>query len=164
MTVQFPDSIRYKRRIHILCSEPLEPYFSEQRPKPEMFAETCTACHRGYLGIWAIRRGRLYLDRIVPWPWPIGVTSETADELCSHSMSALFPGATAPVFAEWYSGELSLRWGKQLRPPYGYYNWPFEHEQRLLVERGRIIGEKPREVEIDIPAFLRKDYLPDGKV
>lgn len=160
MTAQYPDLIRYKRHFHNLCSEPLEPYFSERRPKPEMFAYDCTACWRGYRGIWAIRRGRLYLDRISPWPWPgsgsAAVTKAEAEELFQRSMSATFSAATAPVFAEWFSGELRLLSGELLRSARFGYDWRAEREVELLVEHGRVIGEKPKAVAPDIPSFLLK--------
>ena len=168
MTAQYPDSIRYKRRFHNLCSEPLEAYFSERRLKPEMFATSCTACWRGYRAIWAIRHGRLYLDWISPWPWPgrgsAAATKAESEELFQRSLSAIFPGATAPVFAEWFSGELGLWPRKFLRDVLLGYEWLSECEVVLLVERGRVIGEKPKENEpaggYEIPSFLRKTPLP----
>ena len=83
MTAQVSDQIRYKRRFYSLFSEPLEDYFNEQHPKPEAFsANDCSACWRGYIAYWAIKRGKLFLEYISPWdgPNPDPAIGETVDD------------------------------------------------------------------------------------
>lgn len=88
------------------------------------------------------------------------VERESAEELCSRALAGLFPGVTAPVFAGWYSGELLLVSGEMLSPNFGGYGGSFEREIVLLVEHGRVIGEKPKAVAPDIPSFLLKTPPP----
>ncbi len=116
MTTQIPDRLRFNRRVHNLFSEPLESYFDDQHPKPKVFAFSCTACWRGYMAGWCIKRNRLYLEKLEPfcYGWPdtddIEFTVDAASGLTAPTMpnylNKVFPNSTAPVFADWFSGEL----------------------------------------------------------
>lgn len=127
MTTQIPDRLRFNRRVHNLFCEPLESYFDDQHPKPKAFAASCTACWRGYVAGWSIQRGKLFLEKLDPlcYGWPdtddLQFTVDPASGLSvptlPNYLNKVFPHSAAPVFADWYSGELhylSLRfcWGK----------------------------------------------------
>jgi len=127
MTTQSPDRLRFNRRVHNLFTEPLESHFDDQHPKPKAFAASCTACWRGYVAGWCIKRGRLYLEKLEPfcYGWPdtdaIEFTVDAASGLSvptmPNYMNKVFPNSATPVFADWFSGELrylplKFYWGK----------------------------------------------------
>lgn len=66
MTAQYTDRIRYKRRGYELFSEPLEDFFNDEQRKPEVFSPDRSACWRGYLALWRIKRNKLFLEQIEP--------------------------------------------------------------------------------------------------
>lgn len=118
MTAQYPDRLRLKRRIHILLSEPLESYFDDLHPRPQAFAPLCSACWRGYLAGWCVKRGKLYLEKLNPFAqeWPDAEQIELTTDASGltvlrmpaqpNHLAHMFPDAAAPVFADWFSGEL----------------------------------------------------------
>ena len=152
MTRQIPDRLRFNRRVHDLFTEPLESYFDDQYPKPKAFAASCTACWRGYVAGWCIKRGKLYLEKLEPFcdRWPdtndIEFTVDAASGLAVPTMpnylSKVFSNSSTPVFADWFSGELrylSLKyyWGKFVP------EWEAEQAASVMqVERGRILVGK----------------------
>ena len=127
MTRQIPDRLRFQRRVHNLFTEPLESYFDDQHPKPKAFTGSCTACWRGYVAGWSIKRGKLYLEKLDPfcYGWPeteeFGFTFDAASGLNLPTMpnylNKVFPNSATPILADWFTGELcylSLKfyWGK----------------------------------------------------
>jgi len=152
MTTQTPDRLRFNRRVHKLFSEPLESYFDDQHPKPKAFAVSCSTCWRGYVAGWCIQRGRLYLEKLDPfcYSWPdtdsIEFTVDAASGLTVPTMpnflTKVFPDRVAPVFADWFSGELRYL-------PLKFYTGKLVSEWEALqaasvmqVERGRILVGK----------------------
>jgi hypothetical protein len=132
MTTQIPDRLRFNRRVHKLFTEPLESYFDDQhpKPKPKALACSCTSCWRGYVAGWCIKRGKLYLEKLEPFFDNSPFTEKLIFSLDAvtgrnepimppkpNYLAQVFPGAAAPVFAEWFSGDLrylplKFYWGK----------------------------------------------------
>jgi len=164
MTAQDPDRIRYQRRVYDLFSEPLEDYFNEHRPKPESFAGICSACWRGYLARWSIRKGKLYLDRIQPYLDDYDQEEETGDDAYRRYMAKIFPNSPSPIFADWFSGELILVSGKIIEYVHLPYATAYENEIVIQIHRGNLVGQPvttTRTVDAQsandtgIPHFLR---------
>lgn len=80
-----------------------------------------TACLRGYQGSWAIRDGRLYL---------VGV----------EGIWNLSPGD--PLFADWFSGELRVVLGDEVRYVHGGFASEYARERFLTVERGVVTATR----------------------
>ena len=130
MTTQIPDRLRFNRRVHELFTEPLESYFDNLHHKPKAFAFSCTSCRRGYVAGWCIKRGKLYLEKLEPFFDNSPLTEKLVfafDAATGRNepimpprpnyLAQVFPDTPAPVFADWFSGELrylSLKfyWGK----------------------------------------------------
>ena len=73
MTAEVPDRMVYQRRVYAMLTTPLEDYFDDPRhPRPEAFAMVSTACGRGYVAHWSIKRNKLYLARVHPIVMPLG--------------------------------------------------------------------------------------------
>jgi hypothetical protein len=164
MTAQDPDRIRYRRRVYDLFSEPLEDYFTELRPKTESFVGLCSACWRGYMAHWSIRKGKLYLDRIQPYLDCNSRENESRDDAYQRHMAETFPNSTAPVFADWFSGELVLVTGKVVEYVHLPYATAYENEIVIQIHEGNLVGQPvttTRTIDADstndtgIPHFLR---------
>lgn len=141
MTAQDPDRIRYRQRVYDLFSEPLEDYFTELHPKPESFAGLCSACWRGYMARWSIRKGKLYLDRIQPDLDCNAREDESRDDAYRRYLAEIFPNSTAPVFADWFSGELVLVTGKVVEYVHLPYATAYEKEIVIQIQEGKLIGQ-----------------------
>ncbi len=124
----------------------------QAHPKPKAFSASCSACWRGYVAGWCIKRGRLYLEKLDPfgYGWPdtesIEFTFDVASGLSVPTMpnylTKVFPDTVAPVFADWFSGELRYL-------PLKFYTgklvsrWEAEQAASVIeVERGRILVGK----------------------
>jgi hypothetical protein len=139
MTAQITDKIRYKRRIYNLFSEPLEAYFNEQHPKPEVYRHNlCSACWRGYLAKWSVKRSKLYLDYILRNDY-ISPIDETLEDTYRRNLSEIFQDKTAPIFAEWYSGDIRLVSGEMLQYVHLPYASIFETEIVLHILEGKVL-------------------------
>ena len=91
MTVQVPETLRYKGEVLTFYDYPLEPYLESGRC-PVKFQAPSTALHRGYTGTWAIEHARLYLIKLE------GHVGEFANTV-EVGLSALFPDSPDGVFA-----------------------------------------------------------------
>jgi len=127
-TTQFEDMIYLEGQKHSLFSLPLEQYYGPGNPRPK-FRAPHTALWRGYVGIWEIKGGVLYLKDIQAWTQQGEV-----------GLEALFPGQKGPVAATWFTGKLKIPQGKVLKV---YVPYPI-HEKYLMitVEQGRVVGQE----------------------
>lgn len=120
MTAQVLDEIFHEGRRHLLAEDPLS-----TRGGLPTFVGISSAELRGYVAVWAVVYARLFLVSFR------GISSE-GDDL---GVEQLFPGAEAPVFAHWFTGQLTLLGGRS------HGEVPdalFEHETRLAVRQGRV--------------------------
>lgn len=146
MTAQEPEKILYEGDVVPLCSEPLSSYFAMKGIEPD-FGLSSTNHWRGYFGTWEIRNARLYLIALE------GRMDLGNDQWTKDPLSVLFPNSSEGVFADWYSGVLSLPRGKELEYIHAGYESIFEEEVLITVENGivlstRIKNNTPSEEEI----------------
>lgn len=103
-TEQIPDVIAYHGQDRPLHGEPFG-VLLDQPAHWQAFREAagglggCTANWRGYRAWWALREGRLWLERMV-----YGACA--GDRAPAADLQVYFPGRSAPVVADWYSGTL----------------------------------------------------------
>lgn len=127
-TTQFPDLIYLEGQKYSLFSLPLEQYYGPGNPRPKFRAPN-TALWRGYIGIWEIKGGVLYLKDIQAWTQQGEV-----------GLEALFPGQKGPVAATWFTGKLRVPQGKVLKP---YVPHPiYEKYLMITVEKGRVVSQE----------------------
>jgi hypothetical protein len=131
-TTQMAETIYVDGQKQWLHNLPLEQYFGPGRPRPN-FTPPHTACWRGYLGVWEIKNGMLYLKDLQAW-----VDGRKV------GLEAVFPGKQPPIPATWFSGTLTVPHGKVVKPfvPYPIY----EKALVIRVEKGRVVG---REITAD---------------
>lgn len=130
MTAQFPDWLVYRDRRRALYSNPLESYWNEQRPRPDWPAQS-SGCWRGYVAHWLLKHQRLYLTNIERPFLPIGI-----------DLQDVFPEQPIPVSADWYSGQLRLPDGEQLRYVHMGYASVFATETFMGFWRGQLVYEE----------------------
>jgi hypothetical protein len=136
MTAQRPETIFIDGKAHLLLTLPLERRFKRRHRRPPFRAPT-TACWRGYIGTWAIENSRLYLIKL-------------EGNLCNGTRANLrtvFPDASGPVFADWFTGELRIPVGEMVRYVHMGFGSVFAAELMITVERGVVTGRVVRTAE-----------------
>ena len=137
MPIQSQEVLGIEGRNHPLLSRPLgmcaEPAILGRMKLRQTASKVL---HRGYIGFWEIRNGRLLLVKlkvnIRDWDLTDGW------HIVERGMDWMFPGSKGPVPADWFSGELECGQGLPLRVNVSYLMWPIL--KVLQVRRGEVIG------------------------
>lgn len=142
MTMQIPDVVIYNDAIYKTDADYVnlfKPYLKKHQIK--LFV-TCTALWRGYIATWKIEGGMLYLIEI--YANVTGVQSQrhnkcSEDTICrwlsdeAVSMDYFFPNQSK-VFADWYSGNLSVHNGNTSKGESKYLIFK--------IDKGHVIGQE----------------------
>lgn len=131
MTSQIPDTIYYQGRRCQLMATPLEAYFEQGAPRPELDC-SYSALWRGYIATWRLVGGQLFLVHLRP-----GMVD--APRL---AIGSLFPGQGRKVLASWFTGRLRISAGRCLASLDGGFMSAHERETLVEVQDGRIISER----------------------
>lgn len=121
MTAQIGEKLHYEGHYVTMCTEPLNDYFFFAGIESK-FKSNCTALWRGYVGLWEIKDGRLYL---------IGLRG-TMEDGTEASLETIFPIFPERVFAHWYSGIIRVPQGKRLE--YVHMGYGSTYEEDLLID------------------------------
>jgi hypothetical protein len=131
MTAQVHEKIRYQGKRMRLASCP---HFPEDHPRINEASEEdimklamddkteiifSTACWRGYIGSWSIRRGQLYLTKL-------------EGRICLDGKDA--------ILADWFTGELHIPQGKILDYIHMGFDSVYEEEFILTLEQGVVVN------------------------
>jgi hypothetical protein len=130
MTAQISDILYFDGDEYLLYCEPLEDFFEQNPPRPDIEA-TYTACWRGYVAVWCIKRSRLYLNKITNFDGKILNLKKT-----------LFPNEEGPVFASWFTGSLICPNGPEVNYVHMGYETTYEKYLIIEIERGNLIDVK----------------------
>jgi hypothetical protein len=122
---------------HWLHTLPLEEYYGPGNPRPN-FTAYATFCWRGYIGVWEIRKGVLYLKDIQAW-----IDNKEV------GLEALFPGHEGPVAATWFTGNLDVPQDKDAIT-YGYRTI-YEKYLMITLEKGKMV----RQETVEHPGSMR---------
>ena len=133
MTAQFSEILHYKGEQLSMRVTPLSDYFVLRGMRPD-FRICSTACWRCYVGEWDITLDRLYL---------IGINAHYQDGT-EVTLGSLFPGYDSRVFANWYSGVLSIPQGDLVEYVHMGYASVYERDLLLSVEQGVIVDTQVR--------------------
>jgi hypothetical protein len=128
MTAQRPDKIIIKNVEYSLFTNPLEDYWTEEKPRPHTFSIR-TSCWRGYIATWEILNDYLYL---------IDIKFNTPNG--DIGMDYAFPDNPDKVLADWYTGELRIPLGDLLEYIHGGYDSTYDSDWTIKVEKGKVIG------------------------
>ena len=129
MTAQAREILIYKGKKYGMATEPLEPYIEANDIRFSSMIE-CSGCWRGYIGTWSIEDNRLYLIDI-----------DTDDNGKKVKLEDLFPNQEK-VFADWFTGELHIPYGKLMKYVHQGYASLYEKELFLNVQKGIVISER----------------------
>jgi hypothetical protein len=156
MTVQVPETLRYKGEILTFDDYPLEPYLASGRCAVK-FQAPSTALHRGYVGTWSIEHARLYLTKLEGHVGEFANTVEVGLEI-------LFPDSPDGVFARWFSGQLCCPMGELLNYGRGGFTSVYESDLFIQIEQGVVISERVVvNGEASTPVTLRAKPDKDSK-
>lgn len=129
MTAQIREAIIIEGRECRLAREPLEGYFTDANPKPDLSClSSCSACWRGYHGTWDIEANRLRLIKLSEFA--------TGKDLWKWFMKDRQP----PVDADWYTGVLRIERGEMLWYIHGDYLSVFERDEYIVVVDGKVLS------------------------
>lgn len=81
-----------------------------------------TACWRGYVGTWEIRKGKFYLNKI---------RSQT------YKLSGDYP-----ALADWFSGTLRITLGEMMHYVHMGFGSVYEKELHILIEKGIVLKSR----------------------
>lgn len=136
MTVQCPDYLLHRGRTLYLHACPLASYLDRlpRRMRPE-FAEISTACWRGYVALWEIEDGMLWL-RDVRAKLLVDGTAVDAN------LGNFLPHRKGAIAATWFSGEMRCPEGR-LRSigMRGIGQGDSERTRVLDITKGRLVRE-----------------------
>jgi hypothetical protein len=131
MTPQSCDTILIDGKQYCLYSCPLNNYWTEKNPKPQIRIPI-TSNYRGYVAKWEIVDGFLYITDLLFR----GIGND-------YDLEYIFPGAVDKVKATWYTGELKIPLGDPLIPlgctRYDYFQIPTETTWFIQIEQGEVI-------------------------
>ena len=81
-----------------------------------------TACHRGYIGTWEILNKEFFLVKL----------------------EGIYQLTESPIFAEWFSGTVTILEDKKLNDEHGGFKSTSEMERLIKIKSGRVISETVR--------------------
>jgi hypothetical protein len=131
MTTQLLDPVYFDGKRYLTSSEPLE-----HHPQLPAFLAITTSNHKGYEAIWSVVAEKLFLVAL-------GGLIENSS---ARGLAMVFPGCMAPVFADWYSGQLEIQRGAVVKQ----YDYPLLEEQvTLTFQNGRVIAQERLRRELE---------------
>jgi hypothetical protein len=104
------------------------------------FEVSCTALWRGYVGHWKIDENRLFLLKLH------GRLLTGAEATIAN----VFPSMNAPVFANWFNGELWIEHGPVIGQLDSVYLNVHEETIILNVRAGEIVGTRTVRNEVPV--------------
>lgn len=142
-TGQASERIIYQGDTLELLSLPLEGFLGEYEQRinnyPSLEGMCSTGLWRNYIGYWKIENAELYLIDVFK-----------CGERDNSLLKEIF-NQESPVKADWYTGNLFIQHGKQIKYQHAGFNRYYEHETVIGIERGKFKSKK----------FFTNGYRPD---
>ena len=156
-TAQAPDVLVYQGEKKDLFSNPLEVFYeSANRKRPKFMIQPMTISSgnwRGYIATWEVENQRLYLRDIQSWLCP----RQNEARCRKVTLASLFPGKVRDgrVSADWFTGELRIPDGEQLRYVHSGYASIYERDRlKDRTERSIVLHRLTSQV-VDSTCWLR---------
>lgn len=136
MTPQVPEQLLHRGRRLKMCADPLDAYFARlPKARRPHFLSTSSCCHRGYVGTWEIRDGRLLLVALE------GLL-EREGRAVEADLGMALPWLLGPLHARWLTDELRCPEGRLLQYAHmSAYGSLYERDRLFWVEKGQLKGE-----------------------
>ena len=139
-TAQQAERIEWHGKAYLLFTQPLEQRYPDRQQRPSFMVAPLTRAAnnaRGYIGSWRLEDDRLYLVDIQAWFCKEGATGSA--DCRKVTVPDLFgDGAKAPVFADWFNGELTLPDGALLRRAPLEYGASYQRTIRITLKGGKV--------------------------
>ena len=146
MTAQIHEAIIYEgKRLFMAFCPPLpenDPRIVEVG-KAELIGQplfSSTACWRGYLGIWEVLEGRLYLNKLIG----------------KYRLES-----PVPIPADWFSGVLRIPRGEVLHYVHMGFGTVYEEELHVKIDKGSVVDTRlidNRSKEFDLEELTRNNF------
>lgn len=133
MTTQTMDTVYLDGSEYWTAAEPLG-----HLPGLPVFMAFSTANQRGYDATWSIVADKLFLVALA------GTTYNPSE----RGLAMVFPGCSAPVFADWFCGTMDIQNGRLVKPT--DFNPLFENQVTLTFSSGRVVSQ----------VSLQRKYVP----
>jgi len=133
MTTQTMDTVYLDGSEYWTSAEPLG-----HLPGLPVFMAFSTANQRGYDATWSIVADKLFLVALA------GTTYNPSE----RGLAMVFPGCSAPVFADWFCGTMDIQNGRLVKPT--DFNPLFENQVTLTFSSGRVVSQ----------VSLQRKYVP----
>tara|TARA_R110000764_G_scaffold225295_1_gene314712 strand:- start:7309 stop:7785 length:477 start_codon:yes stop_codon:yes gene_type:complete len=131
MTAQVKEKLYSDGKEYGMATEPLKPYLEKLDNKPK-FSLLNTGCWRGYVGKWEVLNNHLYIIDLFS-------QIEISNEIVEVGLGYLFP-EQEKVFANWFSGSISLPHGNITKYVHAGYATEYEKQLFLEFENGILIN------------------------
>jgi hypothetical protein len=139
-SAQQAERIEWHGKAYLLFTQPLEQRYPDPRQRPSFMVAPLTRAAdnaRGYIGSWRLEDDRLYLVDIQAWFCKEGASAHA--DCRKVTVADLFgDGATGPVFADWFNGELTLPDGAPLRQAPLEYGSSYQRTIRITLKGGKV--------------------------
>jgi hypothetical protein len=134
MMIQQPEILWIDGVAREMLSEPLTERLRSQGLWASLRRRN-SAVQRNHVGTWELREGRLWLLDV-----------EAATEHGPLQLETIFPGASPPILAQWFSGEIKIGIGSRCwaeRGPDDVFGM-HRMERVFLIEAGRVLADWAR--------------------
>ena len=160
MTAQIREKLIYNGEEYYMATEPLQPYLEE---KKIVFDYLSTACWRGYVGEWVVEDNKLYLINLEANI--LREKQESSKEYETVGLEYLFPNEKK-VFAKWFTGVISIPYGKMLIYIHSDYASIYEKELYLEFVSGILVSSHEKDnnkEDLEEHSFVDfwKDFLDE---
>jgi hypothetical protein len=129
MTAQRVDTIIINSSEYGIHELPLEQYWEQNHNRPPVFSLE-TSLNRGYYAKWQIQKGKLFL---------IGFYGESWFPYEVYGLSAIFPTADEKIFADWYTGNISIPGGRLVNYHHAGRGAEYEYTTTMSIASGIVV-------------------------
>lgn len=148
MTAQIPERIILADRPYWVHEMPLYPVLEKRGIKIRAPDAWTTACHRQYVGTWAVSSDHLWLLTLSSFGYDEAPLTDTARQAFLEQL----PAERFPIRADWFDGSLRIPVGPMLiRGFHGWSSW-FTRERVITCRQGRVVRDR----EVDTLAMLER--------
>jgi hypothetical protein len=141
MTAQVSETLIYQGKELMMFTTPLDPYL---RTNNISFVSPHTANWRGYEGTWEIKGSEESKEGL----YLVALHAHRSYEDVV-GLEEIFPGFTDGVFAHWFSGEIRLPQGNQLKYVHMGYASTYEFDLFLEIKKGLVVNKRAVHNKVD---------------
>ncbi|WNH53419.1 hypothetical protein [Stenotrophomonas oahuensis] len=151
-TAQIPDRIEIDGKTLSLNTNPLASHLDKIGSRSPAEGQS-TASWRGYVAHWRIENGELVLADVT-----IDIYQRnSAEPEVKSVMSTIFPDASSPVAARWYTGALVIPDGRMTEYVHMGYGSMYDHYQLIKVKAGKVTEHLALDAEA-FAAYKKKQF------